>query len=164
MLLTQLQLVSVRQLVVVDIAPILYPPSHGPIIQAMKNVDFSAVNARNDVDLLLSSSIKDVATRQFLLQNLTRDESGYRWRINLQAIESNMPSILDYECDISCDTQTLFIGGTSSNYITPEYHQPIQQRFPQSKISMIDGAGHWLHAEKPDQFINCLIPFLQDHH
>ena len=36
----------------------------------------------------------------------------------------------------------------------------IRAFFPKATIETIDGAGHWLHAEKPDAFLKLTTGFL----
>ena len=35
----------------------------------------------------------------------------------------------------------------------------IENQFPDSTIQTIDNAGHWVHAEAPDQFLESLLGF-----
>ena len=61
-----------------------------------------------------------------------------------------------------CNVPTHFIAGGDSNYITTEDKITINTHFLDSSITTIDGAGHWLHAEKPEKFYTevmrlCLI-------
>jgi len=32
--------------------------------------------------------------------------------------------------------------------------------FPRSRVLTFKGVGHWLHAEKPDQFVQAALQFL----
>jgi pimeloyl-ACP methyl ester carboxylesterase len=55
----------------------------------------------------------------------------------------------------------LFIGGMNSEYLKPTEHLPIiLEIFPNAELKMIEGAGHNVHYEKPNEFINVLKPFL----
>jgi pimeloyl-ACP methyl ester carboxylesterase len=54
----------------------------------------------------------------------------------------------------------LFVGGSASDYIQPDHHASILRLFPQASIQMIPGAGHWLHAEKPADFLSLVSGFL----
>ncbi|MFB0926374.1 MAG: alpha/beta hydrolase, partial [Vicingaceae bacterium] len=57
------------------------------------------------------------------------------------------------------DKPTLFIRGKKSNYITENDYKPIASIFPNSSINSID-SGHWVHAEKPQEFLDLLTSFL----
>ncbi len=152
---------KIAKLIVADIAPVSYKHSHDNFISAMKQVDFDQVRSRKEVDLQLRRDIPSAPIRQFLLQNLTKTGSQYKWRINLEAIEKNLPKLLDYNTEGESNVETLFVGGSLSDYIQPAYHVAIQRLFPSSSIQIIDQAGHWLHAEKPREFVDLVQNFLK---
>lgn len=78
----------VERLVVVDAAPVTYPPAFVEYAQAMRNADLSNVQRRADVDAQLVDAVPTPGTRAFLLQNLILDDQGARWRPNLPVIEA----------------------------------------------------------------------------
>ncbi len=160
MTLAQKHLVAIQKLIIADIAPVPYQHSHEEFVTAMQHVDFDQVRSRQDVDRQLAQDIANQQVRQFLLQNLTRDDSGYRWRINLTAIAENMPQLLDYRCKEISNVESLFIAGSLSHYITTDHHHIIRQLFPSAYIESIEGAGHWLHAEQPARFVELVKHFL----
>jgi pimeloyl-ACP methyl ester carboxylesterase len=55
---------------------------------------------------------------------------------------------------------TLFVRGGDSNYVEIKHEPVIQKMFPTSVIRTIAGAGHWLHAQKPREFLQELERFL----
>ena len=57
---------------------------------------------------------------------------------------------------------TLFVAGGNSDYVQPRDHAVVTALFPKSRIEIIPGAGHWLHAEKPGPFLGLLNNFLDD--
>ncbi len=160
MTLVQAGMSDISKLIVADIAPLPYQHSHTEFIDAMSSVDFNKVKTRNDVENQLKTDIPEPMIRQFLMQNLIRIDSGFNWRINLEAISENMGFILGYDQEQISETETLFIGGGNSNYIVPAVHPEINRLFPSSKFETIEGAGHWLHAEQPDRFIQLVKDFL----
>ena len=54
----------------------------------------------------------------------------------------------------------LFIKGGNSDYILDEDKKAIQQIFPYAKIETIPNAGHWLHAEQPELFLQKIEDFI----
>ena len=54
----------------------------------------------------------------------------------------------------------LFIRGGKSNYIGVADEPLIRELFPQSEIQTIAGAGHWLHADRPVEFLQLVLNFL----
>jgi len=160
MALAQMDLAQIDKLIVADIAPIAYGHSHEDYVNAMRDIDLQRVSSRREVDELLANSIPEPGIRQFLLQNLIREKEGYSWRINLEAIQNNMQSLLDYSLDQVSETETLFIAGEHSNYISAESNESIVRLFPDSRIETIENAGHWLHAEQPARFVETVKSFL----
>ena len=37
----------------------------------------------------------------------------------------------------------------------------IRQLFPQAKAKVIEGTGHWLHAEQPEEFYKIVMDFVK---
>jgi esterase len=154
---------EVDRLVVVDIAPAVNPPGLLAYIRAMRAVDLAGVARRAEVDVRLAMAIPDPAERAFLLQNLMIGEGAAHWRLNLEAIEREFPHIVGFP-DLPASTAysgpTLFVGGARSNYIQPAHEPVIRRLFPQTRILHIKGAGHWVHAEQPQAFVQTVAPFL----
>ncbi len=140
---------EVDKLIVVDMAPKQYPLHHQSVLQALQAVDFSVVKTRKEVENVLSEFISDDGTRQFLLKNIYWKEDGILdWRFNLKVIAAQIQNVGDSTPDEkSSDTETLFIRGEKSEYVTDADIQMIQDLFPKSMLETIEGAGHWVHAE-----------------
>ncbi len=154
---------EVDRLVIVDIAPAANPPNLLAYIHAMRAIDLRGVKRRAEVDAALAGAVPDPAERAFLLQNLVIDEEAARWRLNLEAIERGFPQIVGFP-DLPAGTAyrgpALFVAGARSNYIQPEHEPAIRRLFPAARIMRIEGAGHWVHAEQPQAFLQTVGPFL----
>lgn len=59
----------------------------------------------------------------------------------------------------SCNIPVLFVRGTKSDYIRDGDKQVIRNVFPNSKMVELD-TGHWVHHERPDEFIKVVVDFL----
>ena len=143
----------VRRLIVADIAPVTYTHSQLPFIHAMRQVDLSAVEKRSDaLSQLEAAGVEDPTLRSFFTQSL--DLKAKRWRLNLDTLEAEMPKIMSFpEISGSFEGPTLFLTGANSDYVMPEHRPQIKATFPKARFVKIAGAGHWLHAEKPAEFI-----------
>ncbi len=152
----------VQKLIVVDIAPKSYPPSHLPILQAMLALDLNSYRERNEIGAALTPAIPDLATRQFLLKNLTRDETGaFRWKLNLPVIHRNYEQLnREIETDRTFDSPVLFIKGGRSDYLAEGDMTLIHRLFPCSTVKTIAAAGHWVHADAPEPFASIVLKFL----
>ena len=59
---------------------------------------------------------------------------------------------------------TLFIGGDQSQYQIKDQEVEIKQFFPKARISMIKGAGHWVHFEKRKELVELIRVFCRKIH
>ena len=95
----------VDRLIVVDIAPVGYPEdtqTHQRAIAGMKALNLVGLKTRDEAETFLEDYIEEEATRKFILTNLARDEGGgFRWRLNLEAIEKNKK----YKTTVLCEPQ-----------------------------------------------------------
>jgi len=62
--------------------------------------------------------------------------------------------------DKSFNGATLFVKGANSNYIKEEDRADIKDQFPKVEFKEIENAGHWVHAEKLDDFYSAVVDFL----
>jgi esterase len=154
---------EVERLVVVDIAPVRYPPRHLGYVQAMRELDLSAVTRRSEADSRIGAAVPDQAERGFLLQNLMFEDGRARWRLNLAAIEHGMPALVGFPATAAGMTYpgpALFVAGGRSDYLLPEHEPAIRRLFPAAEIRRVENAGHWLHAEYPAAFLDVVEPLL----
>lgn len=143
----------VEKLIVADIGPRYYAPHHQEILEALQSVRVESLQSRQEAETALLAGIPDFGTRQFLLKNLYRPETGgFAWRFNLGAIARNIAQVGEALPPEVITTETLFIRGGKSRYIMDADWPAIQIQFPEAKLETIDQAGHWLHAEQPVAF------------
>ncbi|MGI9525575.1 MAG: alpha/beta fold hydrolase [Weeksellaceae bacterium] len=152
----------VDKLIVADMAPKTYPPHHQDIIAGLKNVDFTKVETRSDVEPFMQEYIKNQSVRQFLLKNVYRADDGtYAFRFNLNALSENYDDLVSSSLpNARFDKPTLFLKGEKSDYITSQDKPVIETYFSQAQIDIIPNAGHWLHAENPKAFLDKSLDFL----
>ncbi|MCG7550352.1 alpha/beta fold hydrolase [Pseudoalteromonas sp. Of7M-16] len=154
---------KVEKLVVLDIAPVKYHSRHDTIIHALNQVSQQTPTSRSAADKVMSEYIEELGVRQFLLKSLTKNEQGtLEWRFNLPIIEENYSHIIEnIDTPRTCLCDTLFIKGNNSDYILPEHKDAIVSAFAKARAKIIQGAGHWLHAEKPEAVNRSIIDFIQ---
>jgi len=154
--------VLVEKLIVADIAPKFYPPHHDFIFNGLSHLDFDKISSRKEADEELSKYIKDFGIRAFLLKNLYWVEKGkLGFRFNFDVLKNKMDEIGDNIDPMSVyEGPALFLRGDRSEYIQPNDFASIKKHFPNAEIENIDNAGHWLHAENPEQFFEKSLTFL----
>lgn len=154
----------ISRLIVVDIAPRKYPVGNEDVVAALLKVHPEKLASRKEAEEILSKELKDNGTIQFLLKNLYhKEENGKEhldWRFNLPVIAKNLAVVAEATDEpAGSDVMTLFIRGEKSNYITKEDEAEINRVFPRSTIKTIAGAGHWVHADKPEELFDVVMQF-----
>lgn len=143
----------VSRLIVADISPVPYDHGQMKLVEAMRNMDLSGLTRRSQADARLAETVEDAGIRAFLLQSLDLKSDPPRWRLNLDVLADQMPRILDWpNVDGPYEGPTLFLSGSESDYVLPKYRKVTRALFPKARFARITGAGHWLHAEKPNDF------------
>jgi esterase len=152
----------VTRLVVVDVAPVTYTHSLGQYVDAMRRVPLDGVARRAEVDAALGRTIGEPALRAFLLQNLVRDDGGYRWRINLEAIAHNLPRMMAFppSARLCYPGPTLVLAGGLSHYVQDRHRPAIARLFPNAELVTIAAAGHRVHVDQPGAFLQRVGAFL----
>jgi len=149
-------------LVVIDMAPREYEASHVELIEAMRSVPLDEIGARRDADAHLASVVTNAGVRSFLLKNLVRRGDSFAWRLDLAAIEADYQNMLGWRPpEGTYDRPCLFAGGERSRYLQADRDRDlIHSLFPRAQIRMIKDAGHWLHADKPEEVVQVIRSFL----
>lgn len=157
----------VRGLIAVDVAPVAYRHDLADLARALLDLPLDRVNRRVDADTLLADVIPEPGLRQFLLQNLVLpgpdDADGPRWRANLRVLADRMGEIAgwpDPPAGCRFDGPTLVLSGGASDYVRPEHHAGVRALFPAARFAVVEGAGHWVHAQAPDATVSEIAGFL----
>ncbi len=153
---------STKKLIVADIAPKFYPPHHQDIIKGLRTLDFDVIKTRAEADGQLGKHIKEIGVRQFLLKNLywvEKERLGFRF--NLDVLGQKMEEIGEnIDASASYAGPALFLRGGRSEYVGEQDLPEIKKHFPLAILDTVDRAGHWLHAENPQQFFSKSMAFI----
>jgi pimeloyl-ACP methyl ester carboxylesterase len=151
----------VNSMVVADMGIRAYAPHHDDIFSGLFAVDASNCPGRKEAEQRLSEFVKDGDTRQFLLKNLYWIEPGkLAWRFNLPVLKNTIGNIIDAVPPGPLNCRTLFLRGEKSGYIQENEFDSLYQFAPSCSIETIRDAGHWIHAEKPQEFRDAVLRFL----
>ncbi|MHA7108947.1 alpha/beta fold hydrolase [Sunxiuqinia elliptica] len=168
---------KVEKLIVADIAPKNYLDLqeksqyylHQHILESLKEVRQQQYESREEIADFLRLKLDNESLVLFLLKNVYRNKETHKFdcRINVDVLydyldevisgvnyrwlEDRMP-ILNYP--------VLFIKGEKSPYISDEDVQRIREIYPEVQFENIPNAGHWLHAEQPQLFMEALERFI----
>lgn len=152
----------ISTLIAGDIAPVEYPHHHDRIFEGLNAVTRLAPASRKEAEIILRDYVDIPEVRLFLLTNLVRDEEGIlSWRINVSGLEESYAKIAISPSGKPYDGPSLFIRGSLSDYVKQDYFPAIYALFPHAEITTLDGTGHWLHAEKPQEYLEITLDFLK---
>lgn len=145
-----------KHLVVIDIGPREYPiGDHAAIIEALSSSDPASMGSRKEMEEHLSTFIPEMGVVQFLMKSLYWEEPGrLGWRFNVPVLKRDMDHILAGMGPEMVRVPTLFIRGGKSGYITREDLPQLKEQFPNSRVETIPYAGHWVHAQAPDEVMD----------
>jgi pimeloyl-ACP methyl ester carboxylesterase len=169
-----------RALVVVDIAPVEYPLTggrtddpdeeaspFGAYIAAMRAIDLDGLTGRQEADDALLAAVPSRMVRGFLLQSLVREgaaaDGRWRWRLNLELLERDLERLRGFPDPgpgAHYDGPVLWIAGANSHYVLPQDRPRMDELFPSTRLVRVKNAGHWVHSEQPEIFLETVRRFL----
>ena len=159
MALTALAADRVEKLVIIDIAPVAYDVHrHQAIFRALNAVTKVGVTTRQQATEIMQRDIDEPGVIQFLLKSFSQGS----WKFNVPVLEAQYNTILGWEPVPSWAHPVLFISGSNSPYIEERHRQILLQQFPYARAWVVNGAGHWVHAEKPEAVLRAIYRFLKD--
>lgn len=151
-------------LIVEDMSPVSAEDSNFvPLLMALAGLKPAEIDSRGQADAELEEAgVDDKAVRGFLLQNLTRGDDGFEFQSNVEMLSRSVDEINAFPDfgDRTYDRPVLWMGGAESNYIRDEHDDAMRSLFPAAHKIMIKGSGHWVHSEKPAEFLEVLSGFL----
>src|SRR5690606_37481199 len=122
------------------------------IVEALRTADLSPGRTRRDVEEHMARHVKEPGVVQFLLKNLYWMENGQLgWRMNVDLLARDLEAVLAAIGPDQVRVPALFLRGGQSDYILREDIPAILEQFPNSAIETVPYAGHWVHAQAPDE-------------
>jgi pimeloyl-ACP methyl ester carboxylesterase len=158
----------VERLCVVDVSPVAYDhlTEFEGYVAAMRGLDLASLTQRSDADTALATDVPDATVRAFLLSNLRRDGDRWTWRANLDVLGAALPEIGGWPGSRLAGLPpyagpVLWVAGVRSGYVRPEYADAMDRWFPGNRKVTIKDAGHWVHSEQPEVFVEVLRRFVE---
>lgn len=97
------------------------------------------------------------------MTSVVRDGACWRFCFPVDVLRKTVDRLADeWQAERGvCDTPALFVRGLRSRYITNNDEAVIKQVFPRARIASLD-AGHWLHYERPAEFVSLASDFISE--
>jgi pimeloyl-ACP methyl ester carboxylesterase len=142
---------------------------HFTILNAILSFNLQKISTRREAETVLLENIPSEKVRELILKNLQRTaDNTFTWKLNASSLLKNIDKIMegielktDYSQQIS-GFPVIFLKGGDSDYIPSGDFKDIQKVFPAAEITIVPGAGHWIHADKPDEVVKNLKTLLGD--
>ncbi|MCB9182909.1 MAG: alpha/beta fold hydrolase [Flavobacteriales bacterium] len=142
----------IKQLIVIDISPKEHTNNQAHIVRALLEADLSPGRTRKEVESDIAEHVKEPGVVQFLLKNLYwKEDDTLAWRMNVPLLARDLDAILAAIGPETVKVPTLFVRGGQSDYILREDIPAIKEQFPRSRVETVPYAGHWVHAQAPDE-------------
>ena len=164
----------IDRLLIIDIAPIIYPNIYDRLIDSMIKLPLDKIKTRKEALSILNHNLQQTQPKdhkysfkrtlqlsKFLLTNLQLTDQGYSWRCNLLIIKNHLDQLMKTKIskDNIFNQKTLFLAGGKSSYITPNDHKSIYTHFPLASIQLIKQAGHFIHIDQPEILVKAIFDF-----
>ncbi|KAG0168806.1 hypothetical protein DFQ28_009628 [Apophysomyces sp. BC1034] len=159
---------KVSKLLVVDMPPVSLGLSNNfsTYIAAMKEIEDADPQKQSEADKILAKYESNVGIRTFLLTNLKRNDNGkLRFRVPYTILGNALTAVGNFDAGPSAyEKPTLFVAGGKSPYYPPflKHAEAIRKIFPKSQLEVVQGAGHWVHAEQPEQVLQLVSRFVNE--
>lgn len=158
----------VANLIPVDNAPVdaALKTDFATYVKGMRKIEEAKVKKQSEADEILKPFAPELPIRQFLLTNLIRSEDGshLKLRIPIEFLAKNLDEMGNFPYtnpdEIRYEKPTLMVRGTKSPYVADETLPIIGRFFPRFELADID-AGHWVISEKPKEFQEVVVEFLE---
>ena len=143
-------------LIIVDIAPLSYADTLTPFAEAMRSADVLAAASRTEVQRRLQHAVPDRGVVPFLMQNLVTRNDHFDWRLNLLGISTAMPQLCAFPSELLGSRfagPVTVIAGKDSDYVVQHDGASFRPMFTDVDVEVVEGAGHWVHADQPAGFL-----------
>ncbi len=153
----------VKNLIIVDIAPIKYKNEDNNFIKKLLELDLTTIYTRKDAELILSKKMNNVDLISFLLQNLEKADNHYKWSIDLKILKKAINELKSFPHINKKNflTNVLIIYSANEEYVNSRNLKSFNKYFKNIQLNKISGVGHWIHYQKPEEFIQKILKFIK---
>ena len=137
---------------------------HLNILKTLSETDISKAASRSEIENLLLRRINSLKICGLLMKSIQRSNEGkYSWKINSISLLKNIDRIIESVADPDTGYEpitgfpVLFLKGENSDYLPEADRRNILRLFPGTEFRIIKNAGHWLHADNPEEVIRALL-------
>ena len=170
----------VEGIIALDVAPKPYSSRNHIYIKLLKifqEIPNLTLDSRQEIEQYIFDKMEgevQLFEIQFLLSTLIPKTSGvgqqsgqYIWKMNIDVLLDQIENITSFKLDEddmygSYKGKTYLIRGGDSEFVKDEDVESIKDKFANCKVMTVDGASHYLHMDKQQETINCVVEALND--
>jgi esterase len=157
----------VSELYVADISPKDYQPHYDHYLRTMLHIDLSRLETRDAAEAEFERVEEQWAMRKFLMTNLVRDPetNAFRWQVNPEILLQDYDEIVANPLlpEDHYRGPCIFIRGGQSTFIEDTDRELIQTHFPQANLITIKDAGHNIHVDARQAFVQTVLRVRRHH-
>ena len=156
--------------IVVDIAPVEYAAGDGSgwssiasTISSCISLPLSQLPDRRAADAALALEIPDPSLRAFVLASATR-RPPMSWLADVPALSASLETLASFPSPRGRSPfagDAYFVAGGNSKFVKSSHVPAIAELFPSNMIVSVRGAGHWVHAESPNDVAGLVRRYLE---
>lgn len=148
--------------VVIDVAPRPYTEYgiHQRLLRFMNSPDLLSYN-REELTRRIRTAFPEEKYVQLILKNIRKQNHRFTWKINVPVLTENLAKIMGWlePTHSRYTSPVLFIAGSLSAHLTSADEPSIRALFPEARFTAVAQAGHWIHADAPEQLAHLLSAF-----
>ena len=94
------------------------------------------------------------------------EDEKARWRVNINVLAQDVQNLTDANripdlTGLTFEKPTYVLIGDSSDYVSKEKEKLIFLNFPRAQLQRVGNAGHWVHLDQPEIFLEAVINFIR---
>ena len=142
---------AVKRLITIDVAPVTYVDRFSHQVQSMiETLARDPLATQQDAS---AAHPADAALAHWMLPRLSARHTYVDWRCNLGVIARSMQGLCAFPRTLrhlSSTVSLTAIAGERSDCVLPAGPALYQPMFPRATARVVEGAGHWVHADRPE--------------
>ena len=164
----------IEGLIVADISPLATKTGtsgsfnqYRSILKVLAETDVSKARSRADLEEKFPGTIFSGRTRGLILKNIRRNDDGsFSWKLNIKSLLANLEKIIGSvvsppeSFEQVTGFPVLFLKSEKSDYLPSGDYEKILKLFPAAEFRIIENAGHWLHADNPEEVTKAFLSLL----
>lgn len=142
---------AVGSLSVIDVAPVTYVDRWSQQLRSMMSTLAAAPPSGH--------AAAESALLQWAMPRVGAAHAYVDWRSNLPAIALSLHELCGFPRHLrhlSSAAPLQAIVGSRSDCVQPADVSSYQPMFPQARVELLEGAGHWVHADRPQALLELL--------